>query len=139
MFETKPTGGLTGPRTIDYPNAVGKNLLAVPNSPLQDKSSSPIAMATGQIEQNNTQKNSSNIKSNYKQKLNKAANSLVNFAALGDSASSSTAASLTKESMDSLDQLSKVVQMCVADMIKYSIDLFTVSNVKLTLMSSKVL
>lgn len=66
-------------------------------------------------------------KSNYKQKLNKAANSLVNFAVSGNESSSSSAlAAMSKESLDSLDYISKVVQMCVADMIKYSIDLFTV-------------
>lgn len=126
MFETKPTGGLTGPRTIDYPG--GKSLLSVPNSPLQDKSASPIAMTTSQLEQHNNQKHpTTNLKSNYKQKLNKAANSIVNFAVSGESASSSSVmTSMSKESMDSLDQLSKVVQMCVADMIKYSMDLFTV-------------
>ena len=70
----------------------------------------------------------SHVKSNYKQKLNKAANSIVNFAVSGDlsSSSSSTIAGMSKESLDSLDYLSKVVQMCVADMIKYSMDLFTV-------------
>lgn len=119
MFEPVPNS--SGARTSS--EAAGRSLLAVPNSPLQEKSSTPIAMTTSQMEQ---QKSSG--KSNYKQKLTSAANSIVNFAS-GESSSTATAA-ISKESMDSLERLSKVSQMCVNDMIKYSMDLFTVKKKK---------
>lgn len=99
--------------------------MAVPSGPLQEKSSTPIAMSTSQIEHKQA-----GFKTNYKQKLTSAANSIVNFAvSTGGDIGGGGSGAMSKESMDSLDRLSKVSQMCVNDMIKYSMDLFTVSGI----------
>ena len=66
----------------------------------------------------------SNYKRKYSEKINKAASSLVNFGA--EFGSSKTSAFFSDSLKDNLETMSKVIQLCVADMIKYSIDLFTV-------------
>lgn len=69
-----------------------------------------------------------NFKSTYTDKLNKAANSLVNFGAeLGSSTSATFFSDSLDKNLSNLEYMSKVVQLCVADMIKYSMDLFTVA------------
>jgi hypothetical protein len=74
----------------------------------------------------------SSIKSSkrkYSDKLNKAANTIVNFGAELSSNTSTVFFSSdqsNKESLENLEFMNKVVQLCVSDMIKYSIDLFTV-------------
>ena len=74
----------------------------------------------------------SSIKSSkrkYSDRLNKAANTIVNFGAELSSNTSTVFFSSDqsyKESLDNLEFMNKVVQLCVSDMIKYSIDLFTV-------------
>lgn len=56
--------------------------------------------------------------SKYSDKIiNKATNSFVSFGG----------GEISKESLESFESMNKVVQSCVADMIKYSMDLFTVS------------
>jgi hypothetical protein len=74
----------------------------------------------------------SSIKSSkrkYSDRLNKAANTIVNFGAELSSNTSTVFFSSDqsyKESLENLEFMNKVVQLCVSDMIKYSIDLFTV-------------
>jgi hypothetical protein len=59
----------------------------------------------------------------YSDKINKAASSIVSF---GSELGSGSKSDSIKENLDSFEYMNKVVQMCVSDMIKYSMDLFTV-------------
>ena len=75
------------------------------------------------------QQQQSTVKSNYRRKysdrINRAASSIVNF---GAELSSSTSSAFFSDSVkDNFENMSKVVQLCVSDMMKYSMDLFTVS------------
>ena len=73
----------------------------------------------------------SNSKRKYSEKLNKAATSIVNFGVeLSSSTSSAFFSDSFEKNLSNLEYMSKVVQMCVADMIKYSMDLFTVRKLK---------
>ena len=68
-----------------------------------------------------------NYKRKYSDKFNKAASSIVSFGAeLSSGTTGSFFSDSMKDSLDNLEYMSKVVQLCVADMIKYSMDLFTV-------------
>lgn len=72
----------------------------------------------------------SSLKSNkrkYSERLNKAANTIVNFGAeLSSNTSTVFFSDQSKENLENLEFMSRLVQLCVSDMIKYSIDLFTV-------------
>jgi hypothetical protein len=58
-------------------------------------------------------------KSTYINKFNRAASSFVSFG-------SDLKSDSIKESLENFDYMNKVVQLCVSDMIRYSMDLFTV-------------
>ena len=63
-------------------------------------------------------------KTNYiSNKINKAASSIVSF---GSELGGGNKSDQAKESLENFEYMNKVVQMCVSDMIKYSMDLFTV-------------
>jgi len=70
-------------------------------------------------------KDKQNYKRKYSEKINKAASSLVNFGA--ELSSSKPTAFFSDSFKENLENMSKVIQLCVSDMIKYSMDLFTVS------------
>lgn len=143
MFEAKSGGinALVGEQLQQQQrtSTTAGALLSVPNAPLQDKSSSPIAMTSAQMmlqssAQTTTNSGKSSSTNNYKKKFNKAASSIVNFGAELSMTSKSSAlfsvdsssSSTNKENLESMEYLSRVVQTCVHDMIKYSMDLFTV-------------
>ena len=65
----------------------------------------------------------SNYKRKYSDKINRAASSIVNF---GAEFNKSNRFRTTDSSKGSFENMSKVIQICVADMIKYSVDLFNV-------------
>ena len=66
----------------------------------------------------------SNYKRKYSEKINKAASSIVNFGSeLNKSNRFLPSSDSTKGSFESM---SKVIQLCVSDMIKYSVELFNV-------------
>ena len=71
-------------------------------------------------------KDKQNYKRKYSEKINKAASSLVNFGA--ELSSSKPTAFFSDSFKENLENMSKVIQLCVSDMIKYSMDLFTVNN-----------
>lgn len=71
-------------------------------------------------------KDKQNYKRKYSEKINKAASSLVNFGA--ELSSSKPTAFFSDSFKENLENMSKVIQLCVSDMIKYSMDLFTVGN-----------
>ncbi len=76
-------------------------------------------------------------KRKYSDRLNKAANTIVNFGAeLSSNTSTVFFSDQSKESMDNLELMSRIVQLCVSDMIKYSIDLFTVCQILLKIKSN---
>ena len=60
------------------------------------------------------------------QTFNKAATSIANFSA-GIVDSNNYTSQSTSINIDEIEYISKVGQICVSDMIKYSMDLFTVS------------
>jgi hypothetical protein len=108
---------------------------SVPSSPLREKRSMSTASKAYAPPPSYQAYNSNNkassqqhqpadSKSNYKNKFNKAASSLVNF---GADKSSTLFSDSSKDNMDNLEYLSRAVQQWVSDMIKYSIELFTVS------------
>jgi hypothetical protein len=93
------------------------------NALQQESESAPTTTDHSEIKSSSTLAN----------KINKAANSIVSFSTSSDanpSTSSKIIASdsviAAKENIDSFEYMNKVVQMCVSDMIKYSMDLFTV-------------
>jgi len=59
-----------------------------------------------------------NYKRKYSEKINKAASSIVNFGAELNKSN--------KILSSSFESMSKIIQLCVSDMIKYSLDLFNV-------------
>ena len=65
-----------------------------------------------------------NYKRKYSEKINKAASSIVNFGAELNKSN--------KILSSSFESMSKIIQLCVSDMIKYSLDLFNVT-IKYTL------
>ena len=98
--------------------------------PSMNQTPSLAVLQQQQIQQQQQQQNmllqvtdKSNSKRKYSEKLNKAATSIVNFGAETTSAFFSDS---FEKNLSNLEYMSKVVQMCVADMIKYSMDLFTV-------------
>jgi hypothetical protein len=120
------------------------------NEELLNKSAKSINQLNGQTAQptltpNTTHSTSkSNYKRKYSEKINKAASSLVNVASnFSAELSSSKSSTFFSESFkENLESMSKVIQLCVSDMIKYSMDLFTVpseSFEKLNLHSNELL
>ena len=87
-------------------------------------SAASVSVPIGQVTYQSVVK--SNYKRKYSEKINKAASSLVNFGA--EFGSSKTSVFFSDSLKDNLETMSKVIQLCVADMIKYSIDLFTVRD-----------
>lgn len=71
-------------------------------------------------EQLNSSSSTSSSKSNYKHKFNKAASTIVNFGTEKPFYESS------KDNLENLEYLSRAVQQWVSDMIRYSMELFTV-------------
>ena len=69
-------------------------------------------------------KDKQNYKRKYSEKINRAASSIVNFGA--ELSSSKPTNFFTDSFKENLENMSKVIQLCVSDMIKYSMDLFTV-------------
>jgi len=80
-------------------------------------------------------KDKQNYKRKYSEKINKAASSIVNFGA--ELSSSKTTAFFSDSFKENLENMSKVIQLCVSDMIKYSMDLFTVSSRQITHITDK--
>ncbi|CAF0915176.1 unnamed protein product [Brachionus calyciflorus] len=111
-------------------------LLSVPNAHLGvlSMSSTNSHPSSNQTQTSNTDLNSNliqmikqNSKRKYSDRLNKAASTLANFGVeFGSSKGTSLFSDSTKDSLETLDFMNKVVQLCVSDMIKYSMDLFTV-------------
>ena len=82
----------------------------------------PISQPSVSTTQSSSSKQ--NYKRKYSEKINKAASSLVNFGA--ELSSSKPTAFFSDSFKENLENMSKVIQLCVSDMIKYSMDLFTV-------------
>lgn len=91
---------------------------------LNSSTSSTTAMG-GSVTTSQTGKDKLNYKRKYSEKINRAASSIVNFGA--ELSSSKPTAFFSDSFKENLENMSKVIQLCVSDMIKYSMDLFTVS------------
>lgn len=89
---------------------------------LQNSHTQQISQPLVSTNQSTTSKQ--NYKRKYSEKINKAASSLVNFGA--ELSSSKHSAFFSDSFKENLENMSKVIQLCVSDMIKYSMDLFTV-------------
>lgn len=92
---------------------------------LSSSTSSTTAMGGSTTTTSQTGKDKLNYKRKYSEKINRAASSIVNFGA--ELSSSKPTAFFSDSFKENLENMSKVIQLCVSDMIKYSMDLFTVS------------
>lgn len=97
------------------------------NSTSSNTNANSQSITITQLQQNTVQ-NSTNSKQNYKrkysEKINRAASSLVNFGA--ELSSTKPTGFFTDSFKENLENMSKVIQLCVSDMIKYSMDLFII-------------
>ncbi|RNA25411.1 stAR-related lipid transfer 13 isoform X2, partial [Brachionus plicatilis] len=104
-------------------------LLSVPNANLNavNASSKTPDQLNLDINSNLVQMIAQNSKRKYSNRLNKAASTLVNFGAeLSTNKTTGFFFDSVKDTLETLEYMNKVVQLCVSDMIKYSMDLFTV-------------
>lgn len=104
-------------------------LLPVPNENSLNTSSKSNNQSNLDVNSNLAQIMAQNSKRKYSNRLNKAASTIVNFsrAELGTTKTSGFFFDSVKDNLESLEYMNKVVQLCVSDMIKYSMDLFTVN------------
>ncbi len=86
--------------------------------------STAAKIGLSQIQASQAAKNS-NYKRKYSEKINKAASSIVNFGS--ELNKSNKFLSSSDSTKGSFENMSKVIQLCVSDMIKYSFELFNVS------------
>jgi hypothetical protein len=75
--------------------------------------------ATSHARSSSSSTSKQNYKRKYSEKINKAASSIVNFGAELNKSN--------KILSSSFESMSKIIQLCVSDMIKYSLDLFNVT------------
>lgn len=115
-------------RLLSVPNASITNNNQASTSTYSSSNSSPSSPALNSSSLLQSNSNKTNSKRKYSDKFNKAASSIVNFGVeLSSSKTSAFFSDSIKENLENLEYMNRVVQLCVSDMIKYSMDLFTVS------------